>query len=108
MDLHCPATIICLALEDRVPASVGGQRIVAAYLFQLESESLIAPVPVRPAPDGTFWECIGRIADLHRGEGVVLFAPEEILVEQDLRGVALRADSSGPTRIGCPGDVDNP
>lgn len=104
MDLQCPAVVVCLAPQERVPTAAGGHRVAAVYAYgsvQVEGED-----PER-VPEGPFWQAITKIADLHRGEAAVLYARAEELEPRDLLGVALSVDSAGPVRIPIDQPVDN-
>ncbi|GAB2682394.1 hypothetical protein [Thalassiella azotivora] len=88
-DLHCPATVLVVdagalgepAERDRVVAALAGRRVAAAYvrtapgsgdeLAAALASALGCPAPMR-CPDGD--DPVGALADLHRGESVVLVA----------------------------------
>ena len=99
MDLQCPAVVMCLAPQDEVPTEVGGRRVSAGYVSGGLTAANVVPFDWRQAPTGGVWSAILRVADLHRGEGVILVADAETLEGADLRGVALSVDSDGPRRI---------
>lgn len=107
MDLQCPAVVVCLPPDADAPETAGGYRVVRAYTFgQVALTGAGAPDP-RPAPEGKFWQVITKIADLHRGEAVVLYADVHELDSRDLIGVAMSVDSAGPMRIRVDQPVDN-
>lgn len=99
MDLHCPATVICLAPGETVPAEVGGQRVVAIYHYLSSDPNYSLDIPIYPAPPGNFWRNLPAIVDMHRGEGIGVLMSDEKLNEMGLVGAALSVDSNGPQRI---------
>lgn len=107
MDLHCPATVICLVPGDSLPEDIAGQRLAFGYVREGTNAAGGLPIPVRPAPPGNLWQALVEIGDHHRGEGVVLFASAEELAQVDLRGVTLSVDSAGPVRVPATQPVDN-
>lgn len=107
MDLHCPAVVLCLLPGEPEPSTVAGHRVVAAYVYGEARPSERGSFPLSEAPAGKFWEVITDIADIHRGEAVILYADLEELGPRDLRGIALSIDSGGPVRIPDRSPVDN-
>lgn len=107
MDLHCPAVVLCLLPGEPAPSAAGGHRVAAAYGYDSARAPERGAPPWQGAPEGKFWDVISKIADLHRGEAVVLYAAAEELDPRDLVGVALSVDSDGPLRIPLEEPVDN-
>lgn len=99
MDLQCSAVILCLDPDDAVPANAGDRRIATGYFLTPASAPDGMEIPVRPAPVGSLWQSLVSLADEHRGEAIVLFAPADVLDELDARGVTFEVDSNGPLRI---------
>jgi|SRR5690625_50011 len=99
MDLQCPTIVVCLHPGEAAPREAGGSRVEVGYLYRVGESDVATDLPLRPAPTGKFWEILAEIADDHRGEGVALFAPAELLAQVGATGAAFSVDSRGPVRV---------
>lgn len=99
MDIQCPAAVTCLAPGEVPPKEVGGQRVVAAYLYDVPEPGLSLDLPIAKIPSRKFWDGLQAVADSHRGEAVVVYASNAFLDESFLRGASLIMSSDGPQRL---------
>jgi hypothetical protein len=109
-DLQCPSILILLTPEAAAASDLSAQalagvvvassldesaraaaeRISTVHACPLESSEIAEPASVR--------QCIGDLADLHRGETLALVAPSSALravIEPGAQPVKLAVDSDG-------------